>query len=250
MKCAELSPGKLSIDEAASIALYSMEWEPQDECLYYVLNQTLRNENRQKLRPWFLFLKLILTALTHLPSMARTVYRGIKQEMRKEYPEGKTFVWWGFSSCTSKLNVLQNEQFLGKTGPRTFFTIECDSGKDIRKYSSIQNEHEILLLAARQFRVEGCLCQGKDFYMIQLKEIQPPFPLIELVPKVIIVIYYTFINTPDSIFPSSHHQYHHQHHQNRHHHQHRQSQSQYQHEHHRNRHHQKVGIFKKMIHID
>ncbi|CAF5065861.1 unnamed protein product, partial [Rotaria socialis] len=36
---------------------------------------------------------------------------------------------------------------------------------------------------ARQFKVVACLSQGKDFYMIQLKEIQPPFPLIELVPQ-------------------------------------------------------------------
>ncbi|CAF3428700.1 unnamed protein product [Rotaria socialis] len=183
MKCAELSPGKLSIDEAASITLYSMEWQPQDECLYHVLNKTLRNGNRQKLTPWFLFLKLILTALAHLPSMARTVYRGVKKDMRDEYPEGKTLVWWGFSSCTSKLNVLKNEQFLGETGPRTFFTIECDSGKDIRKYSCYQAEDEILLPAARQFKVVSCLSQGKNFYMIQLKEIQPPFPLIELAPQ-------------------------------------------------------------------
>ncbi|CAF3436584.1 unnamed protein product, partial [Rotaria socialis] len=35
----------------------------------------------------------------------------------------------------------------------------------------------------RQFRVEGCLRQGEDFYMIQLKEIQPLFPLIELAPQ-------------------------------------------------------------------
>ncbi|CAF4402524.1 unnamed protein product [Rotaria socialis] len=183
MKCAELSPGKLSIHEAASITLYSMEWKPQDECLYHVLNKTLRNENRQKLEPWFLFLKLILTALAHLPSMARTVYRGVKKDMRKEYPKGKIFVWWGFSSCTTTLDVLQNELFLGKTGRRTFFTIECDSGKDIRKYSCYQAEDEILLPAARQFEVKGSLNQGDDFYMIQLKEIQPLFPLIELVPQ-------------------------------------------------------------------
>ncbi|CAF4926723.1 unnamed protein product [Rotaria socialis] len=183
MKCAEISPGELSIDEAASITLYSMEWEPQDECLYRVLNKTLRNENRQKLRPWFLFLKLILTALAHLPSMARTVYRGVRKDMRDEYPEGRTLVWWGFSSCTSKINVVQNKQFLGNTGPRTFFTIECDSGKDIRKYSCYQAEDEILLPAARQFKVVACLSQGKDFYVIQLKEIQPPFPLIERVPQ-------------------------------------------------------------------
>ncbi|CAF3640925.1 unnamed protein product [Rotaria socialis] len=183
MKCAEISPGKLSIDEAASITLYSMEWKPQDECLYHVLNKTLRNENRQKLEPWFLFLKLILTALAHLPSMARTVYRGVKQDLRKEHPKGKTFVWWGFSSCTTTLDVLQNELFLGKTGPRTFFTIECDSGKDIRKYSCYQAEDEILLPAARQFKVVASLSQGEDFYIIQLKEIQPSFPLIELVPQ-------------------------------------------------------------------
>ncbi|CAF3713037.1 unnamed protein product [Rotaria sp. Silwood1] len=182
MKCAELSPGKLPINQAASITLYSMEWEPQEECLYYVFNQTLRNENRQKVKPWFLFLRLILTALAQLPSTVSYVYRGIKRDMRKEYPEGKTFVWWGFSSCTSKLSVLQNEQFLGMTGPRTLFTIECDSGKDIGKYSCFQAEDEILLPAARQFKVMGCLSQGKDLYLIQLKEIQPPFPLIELVP--------------------------------------------------------------------
>ncbi|CAF4613613.1 unnamed protein product, partial [Rotaria sp. Silwood2] len=28
----------------------------------------------------------------------------------------------------------------------------------------------------------GCLSPGEDLYLIQLKEIQPPFPLIELVP--------------------------------------------------------------------
>ncbi|CAF2061431.1 unnamed protein product [Rotaria magnacalcarata] len=182
MKCAELSPGKLSMDEAASITLYSMEWEPQEECLYHVLNETLRNEKRQKLTPWFLFLKLILTALAQIPSSLSFVYRGVKQDMRKGYPEGKTFVWWGFSSCTSKPSVLQNEQFLGTTGPRTLFTIECDSGKDIRKYSFFQAEDEILIPAARQFKVVACLSQGKDLYMVQLKEIQPQFPLIELVP--------------------------------------------------------------------
>ncbi|CAF2066600.1 unnamed protein product [Rotaria magnacalcarata] len=183
MKCAELSPGELSIDEAASITLYSMEWQPQNECLYHVLNKTLRDEKREKLKPWFLFLRLILTALAQLPSITRTVYRGVKKDMREEYPKGKIFVWWGFSSCTTTIDVLQNEQFLGTTGPRTFFTIESDSGKDIRKYSCYQVEDEILLLAARQFKVVACLSQGENLYMIQLKEIQPPFPLIDLVPK-------------------------------------------------------------------
>ncbi|CAF1023161.1 unnamed protein product [Rotaria magnacalcarata] len=202
-KCTENPQEKLSIDEAASITLYSMEWKPQDKCLYYVLNETLRNENRQKLEPWFLFLRLILTALAQLPSSLSFVYRGVKRDMRKEYPEGKIFIWWGFSSCTSKLNVLQNKQFLGNTGPRTFFTIECDSGKDIQKYSCFQNEHEILLPAARQFEVKGCLSQGEDLYMIQLKEIPPPFPLIDLISNVSIAIDDISISTHIYAFPTS-----------------------------------------------
>ncbi|CAF5226736.1 unnamed protein product, partial [Rotaria magnacalcarata] len=44
-------------------------------------------------------------------------------------------------------------------------------------------EDEILLPAARQFKVVACLSQGADLYMIQLKEIQPQFPLIEMVTK-------------------------------------------------------------------
>jgi len=122
MKCNNPPPDNLSLDESASIMLYSMEWEPQEECLYYVLNATLRLENRKKLTPSFLLLKLLLTAFARLPpSHCFVVYRGIKLDMRKDYPEGETIIWWGFNSCTSNMGVLKNEQFLEPTGTRTFF---------------------------------------------------------------------------------------------------------------------------------
>ena len=40
--------------------LYSMEWQPKEHSLNLILNRTLRDENREKLKPWFLYLKLIL----------------------------------------------------------------------------------------------------------------------------------------------------------------------------------------------
>jgi len=174
----------LSTDESASIYLYSMEWEPQEQCLYFVLNATLRHKNRQNLKPWFLYLKLILTALARLPPTRLTVYRGVKLNLVDDYPEGKSFVWWGFSSCTSSLKALQSEQFLGKTGIRTMFVIECYSGKDIQQHSYFEAENEYVLPAARQFKVKACLDQGNGLHIIQLQETEPPFPLIELVPKV------------------------------------------------------------------
>jgi hypothetical protein len=184
MKCKNPPADSLSLDESASIMLYSMEWQPHDECLYFVLNATLRSENRRELTPWFLFLKLILTAFARLPLSPRFAYRGIKCDMRKNYPEGSTIIWWGFSSCTSTMGVLNNEQFLGSTGTRTLFTIECTSGKDIRHHSNFHSEDEILLPPGRQFKVISCLNQSGGLYMIQLKEIEPPYPLLEPVSKV------------------------------------------------------------------
>ncbi|CAF4251026.1 unnamed protein product [Rotaria sp. Silwood2] len=110
---------------------------------------------------------------------------------------GKTVVWWGFSSCATSLNVLQSEQFLGKTGVRTMFHIECESGKDIRNHSFFPTEDEILLLAATQFNVIGCLDQG-DLHVIQLKETQPPHPLLQSVPIVTVPN-----NQPSDMSPSS-----------------------------------------------
>jgi hypothetical protein len=159
----------LTRDESASIMLFTMGWEPLDKCLYSVLNATLRSINRRKLKPWFLYLRLLLNALFRLPSISRTVYRGVTLDLSKDYVIGETVVWWGFSSCTIAMNTLQSEQFLGKKGTRTMFAIECHSGKDIRKHSIFPTEDEMLLLPATHFKVIGCLDQG-DLNIIQLQE--------------------------------------------------------------------------------
>lgn len=169
----------LTPDESASIMLYSMEWTPHDNSFYFILNKTLRSEDRQLLKPWFLYLRLFIHALSKLPStVEQNVYRGIKLDLRNDYPINKTFVWWGFSSCTNKVEVLENEEFFGKTGQRTLFTIECHSGKDIRNHSMFPTENEILLMAATQFQVISNFNPGNGLYIIQIKEIQPPFVLI------------------------------------------------------------------------
>src|SRR4051794_36128600 len=53
----------LTKDESTSIMLYTMSWKPCEECLYFVLNATLRSPDRQKLKPWFLYLRLLLNGL-------------------------------------------------------------------------------------------------------------------------------------------------------------------------------------------
>jgi hypothetical protein len=140
-----------------------------------------------------LYLKLILIALARLPSTRLTVYRGIKRDIQKNYPIGATVIWWGFTSCTSKIHVLENEQFLGSSGARTLYNMDCNNGKNIQRHLQFTNEDEILLLPARQFQIVSRLDQNNNLHIIQMKEIEPPFPLIEPVMMVneIIVVRFT-----------------------------------------------------------
>jgi hypothetical protein len=83
----------LTADQAASIMLYSFEWSPREESFYYILNSFLRAADRNQLKPWFLYLKLLIYSLSKLPSTPRIVYRGAKEDLHTLYPEGSTFIW-------------------------------------------------------------------------------------------------------------------------------------------------------------
>jgi hypothetical protein len=178
-KCQNPADG-LTPDESASIMLYTMGWEPANECLYSLLNTTLRSKDRQKLKPWLLYLRLLLNALFRLPSISRTVFRGVKLDLSQQYVMGNTIEWWGFSSCTLHMHVLQSEMFLGKTGVRTMFNIECLNGKNICRHSYFASEDEILLLPAIQFKIISSLDQG-DLKIVHLQELIPHFPLLHTI---------------------------------------------------------------------
>ena len=62
-KCRNPPSAGLTLDESASIILYSMEWDPHNQCLYVVLNETLRSGDRDQLKPWFRYLKLFVGGL-------------------------------------------------------------------------------------------------------------------------------------------------------------------------------------------
>jgi len=113
----------LTRDEANSIRLYTLEWQPRESSLFYILNKVLRSANQEQLKPWLLYLRLILKALSRIPSTHLIVYRGINMDLSKLYPMGATIVWNGFSSCIKMTTQLENKLFLNKTGKRTLFII-------------------------------------------------------------------------------------------------------------------------------
>ncbi|CAF2996617.1 unnamed protein product [Rotaria socialis] len=168
----------LTSDESAAIHLYTMEIKTRS--LYSILNEKLRDRDRRKLTPWFLYLKLFITALFKIqPCSTKVIWRGVKADLHSKYHRGECYTWWAFSSCTLLLEVLEEDMYLGKTGPRTLFNIECKNGKSIKPHSYFNQEDEILLLPGFYFEVVSKVRAANDLYIIQLRELSPPYVLLE-----------------------------------------------------------------------
>jgi hypothetical protein len=164
----------LTSDESASIHLYTLEWPEVHQSVYSLLNQKLRSEDRKDLKSWHSYLKLFLTALHKLPSLKKTVWRGIRGDVSGFYQED--FIWWGVSSCTETMKVM--ERFVGRSGVRTIFMIDCINGKAIKSHSFYKDENEIILMPGTYLRVIDKWSPADDLYMIRLQEETPPCQLV------------------------------------------------------------------------
>src|SRR5579862_3999660 len=127
----------LTEDESAAIYLYTM---PKN--IFSTLNRHLRAMNKKALRPWFLYLKLFITALNKLPSFKGIVWRGIPERTNFNLGDYAIQTWWVVTSTSKDLKVI--EPFLGQTG--TLYAIETINGKDISQYSAIRDEQEVILM--------------------------------------------------------------------------------------------------------
>jgi hypothetical protein len=161
----------LTPDESGAIHLYTMQWPKPHPSLYTILNQKLRTKNRDTLISWFLFLKLFFTALYKLPSLKGVIYRGVRGNISDQYDEDH--FWWGATSCTETMNIMK--RFVGSTGDRTIFNIECIHGKSIQAHSYFKEENEILLMPGSYFQIVSKWKAAKGLYIIHLREKVPPY---------------------------------------------------------------------------
>ncbi|CAF1070923.1 unnamed protein product [Adineta steineri] len=158
----------LTHDESASIYIYTMEWGEQT--LYRVLNKTLRNENRHLLKVWFPYLKLFDTALNKLPTVKENVWRGITDDIGKNFIKNQIITWWSINSCSSSVNIIKG--FLGNKKNSTIFLIEALHGKKVSGYTQYESEDEIILRLGTEFRVKSnALDHPNGSYLVHLIEI-------------------------------------------------------------------------------
>ena len=165
-------PYGLTADEAGALTLYTMESE-----LYPTLNKLLRESNRGLLKPFFPYLRLLLTARDKLPRFAGIVWRGVVGvDLRDHFAKGREMYWWSFTSVTKEVSKLKDPKFLGTSGLRTQFLIEVVHGVDIEPYS-IYPEAEVLLYPGTKLQVVDVTDLGHQLFQVHLREIVVPVNL-------------------------------------------------------------------------
>jgi hypothetical protein len=157
-------PFHLNQDEAAAINIYTREWTVRSESLYFVMNEALRTADRKKIEPFFPFMKLLFTAISKLPtyiSPSLSLWRGVNADISKNYKKGKKYIWWGFSSCTTDMEImrqfLENDNY--SSSSKVIFNIHFISHSvNIQDFSLFKQECEVLLLPARYLEVRFSFC--------------------------------------------------------------------------------------------
>jgi hypothetical protein len=173
-------PDGLTIDESAAIRLYTIEWSGPHRSLYSMLNHTLKKSDRQDLRPYFKYMKLLLTALVKLPCIPpSTIWRGMTKNVSGEFPPDTRVTWWAFTSCTTELTVLENNVYLGSVGNRTLFSVEAINGRTVRAHSHFDTEDEVLLLPGTHMIVKSQFSPAPDLHVIHMKQMKPEEVLLE-----------------------------------------------------------------------
>jgi len=130
----------------------------------------------RRVETFFLYLKLLLTALSTFPNAKdNVVWRGITGET-DNYEGGKKFVWWGFSSCSRNLPTVKK---LLKPGPKVIFSIEFIRGVPIQSCSSFAQEEEILIPPGALMKVISSEMFEENIQIVHLKEELPVVDIVD-----------------------------------------------------------------------
>jgi uracil DNA glycosylase len=154
----------LSRDEVAALYLYTCE-----SAFYRQINATLRHPDRSRIVPYLPYLRLLFSAVSRLPARTEPLWRGVRLDLRSQYPMGQTVTWWGVSSCTSKLGVAQG--FMGGRGRRTLFEVLPKRAVGIRNFSAFTGEEEFILAPGTQLTVTSVKAERGGLCTVRLTEL-------------------------------------------------------------------------------
>jgi len=128
---------KLDENELLSIVLYAWDLKMNGEDyenFYFILNNVLRERSNENLKKWRGYLFYFQSALSKLPKIKTTVFRGVKNNTQfivENYSEGRKIHWSAYASTS---NLLETEKsFAHEDG--VILMIKIQDGRSICEYS-------------------------------------------------------------------------------------------------------------------
>ncbi|MFG2428612.1 ADP-ribosyltransferase domain-containing protein [Streptomyces sp. NPDC048590] len=161
----EHGEGGPDADAIAALHLYTCE-----SAFYREINSVLRSPDRARLTPYIPYLRLLFSAVSHLPTHTEPLYRGVALDLRAQYPLGGTVTWWGVSSCTSEPRVAR--AFMGGRGRRTLFEVTPVRAVGIRRFSAFTGEEEFILSPGTQLEVTSVKSERGGLCTVKLRELE------------------------------------------------------------------------------
>jgi len=164
----------LTIDEIAAINLLTQEHTDKAKSLSLLLNDRMKDANRKNIQSFLPYLKLLYSALFKLKPVDCSKHRLLKEiEFDKGVPEEGSFVrWWSFCYCTQDVNLF-NERISKNGKSQVVVAINTVKAVDIRKYSSDEQEYEMVVLPPVQFKVLNAPVKIKNTTLVELSENYP-----------------------------------------------------------------------------
>jgi hypothetical protein len=166
----------LTLDEIAAIHLYTQQCD-----VYPKLNEGLRDRDREVIKPFLPYLRLLLQGLRKLPSCDhnKVVFRGVKKNLTDSISKNDQFVWWALSSTSSDLQTMSNPMFCGIQGERTIFNIQVQHARNIAPFSAFASEEEIVMLPGARLKVQSLVNMGAGLVMVHLMETAEPLIMLQ-----------------------------------------------------------------------
>lgn len=169
--CKYSSAHGITRDESAALLLYTMEGG--DYSFYRRVNEALRKVDRRVLTSWFPYLKLFDSMLSKMPTVRGNFWRGVQGDVAKDYTVGEIITWWGISSCSTSVDVVQ--KFLSTDVESTLFMIEAINGKSLGDYTMFPDEKEVILGIGTKLRVKDIGCHFNNLSIVHLEEFDSDF---------------------------------------------------------------------------
>ena len=101
-----------TVDEAAGLGLYSLEYPDREGSFYFIVNGLLRNSDpttREQLKPYTFVMKLQSSAVELLPAYKGVVWRGVGKDVsaiyRKHMEASDVLRDWSFCSTSTSMKV-------------------------------------------------------------------------------------------------------------------------------------------------